>query len=267
LLKKITKRDLQFEKKIKKLPEEWLSIDDWLVMKDKNYGEAEYWKFIVYKVHLDAKRSLFYAYSNQHPNLGYGSIKTGNKIILKTQILKKAYYFRYCVLLLQACGDKLSQLVRCAMKIERWKDNRNSKAEENNTSLQKLKNYLEQDEQEPKTIYNAINEYLEDKNVKLILKLANKIKHKWTTFYQGEGLAPLRPTIQKIKDSSGKIIGECSPIGVNIGEDIACHIRCALVANNLFIEMTEKIVRSLDFDKFYSYENGKKILYLKPKKE
>jgi hypothetical protein len=268
LLKKITKRDQEFAKKIKTLPEEWLYSDTFLFMKNRYYGEAELWKFIIYKVHRDAVRSLYYAHSNQHPGVGYRVKKSGSQIVLKTQILAKAYYFRYCVLLLQACGDKLSQLVKCALNINKWRfrgknGTKERKASENNTTLKMLRRHLELNEQDPKTIFNAINDYLRSDNVRLILNLANEIKHRWTTLYQGEGLSPSRPSIDKIKNRLGKIIEESVPIGgVTIGVDIDSHIHCALVTNNLFVEMTEKIVKTLNFDKFYSFENGKKILVI-----
>jgi hypothetical protein len=266
MLKKITKRDQQFDKKLKVLPKEWFDYDPFLTMVDKHYGLAEIWKFRIYHIQQDAVRSLIYANSNQHPSIGHEVVRDSDKIVFSSQILRKAYFLRYAVLLLQACGDKLAQLLRCAMKIETWRvrgknDIKEYKAKENNTSLNIIHRHLKLNEAVPHPIFSAIDSYLCDENVIAIISLANKIKHKWHLPYQGEGLHPVNPPSKLLKDKTGKIIGETIGIcamttGISINDDI----KHALLANNAFVDMANGINEILDFDKFYEFKDGKKIL-------
>ncbi len=236
MLEKITKRDKEFEKKIKRLPDDWLDYNPLLILENRGHGLAESWKFIIYRQQRDIARSLFFAYSNQHPFVGHKIKRNSGEIVFSSQIIFKAYYLRYCVLLLQACGDKVAQLVRHAFDIRKWKIKgrkgiKEIKASEDNTTLNTLIKHLRLNEAEPKPLFNAINSYIENDSVKLIRQLANEIKHKWVTSYQGEGLSPIpiKNTIFQEKDSSGKLMKEVISIGMTRGVNIDIHIKHALI--------------------------------------
>lgn len=268
MLKKITKRDLLFDKKIKILSQEWFDFDPFLIIKDRGYGKAELWKFIIYHVQRDAARSLFYAYSNQHPLVGHEIKRDAeNKIIFSSQVLTKAYYLRYGIILLQACGDKLAQLIRCSLHIDKWprEDNNGTKeieASEDTTTLIRLRNHLKLNGEDHKPLLKTIDSYLKNKSVKfIVLGLANEIKHRWVTSYQGEGLFPVKPKIKQEKNGSDRVIKEVIPMcGMTSGVDINIHTNLALITNNLFVDTAEKVKAILNFDKFYIKENGKKYL-------
>ena len=268
MLKKIIKRDKLFSEKIKRLSQDWFNFDPFLILHDRGYGTAEIWKFIIYQVQGDAARSLFFAHSNQHPFIGHEVKRDSeNKIVFSSQILLKAYYLRYCIILLQACGDKIAQLVRCSLNVDQWrfedkKQIKEVKASENNTTLALLRRHLKLNEDEPKPLFQAIDSYLNNDGVKIIvLDLANEIKHRWVTSYQGEGLFPVKPKIKQEKNGSGRVIKEVIPMcGMTSGVDIDIHIKHALITNNLFVDTAEKVKEILNFDKYYSKKNGKKYL-------
>jgi len=252
MLKKITKRDQEFEKKIRKLPDNWLDYNPFLILESRGRGNAEFWKFILYRQQRDAVRSLFFAHSNQHPFVGHQIKRTSGEIVISSQVLLKAYYLRYCVLLMQACGDKLSQLLRNTLDIKEWRIKGNKgiekiKASEDNTTLTILVKHLRLNEKEPKPLFTAINSYLKNDSVKIIVfQLANEIKHKWVTSYRGEGLSPIKNPIVQEKDSSGKLTKEVISIGMSRGINIDLHIRHALIVNNLFVEMADEISALLE---------------------
>ncbi len=113
-----------------------------------------------------------------------------------------------------------------------------------------------------KPLLKTIDSYLKNKSVKfIVLGLANEIKHRWITSYQGEGLYPSKPIIKQEKDASGRIIKESFGIGgMTSGVDINIHIKHALITNNLFVDTAEKVKEILNFNKFHSKKNGKKYL-------
>lgn len=244
MLKKITKRDKEFGKKIKKLPNDWFDYNPFLFLENRGHGFAEFWKFIIYRQQRDVAQSLFFAHSNQHSFLGHKIKRKSGKIVVSSQVIMKAYYLRYCVLLIQACGDKIAQLVRHALDIKKWSKER--KSSESNTTLITLMKHLEFNEAEPKPFFNVINSYLENGSVKEIRKLANAIKHSWVTSYEGEGLSPIKNPVIQEKDRSGKLAKEVISIGMTRGINIDLHIKHALIANNLFVEMASKISALLD---------------------
>lgn len=246
MLEKITKRDKEFKKKIKRLPDDWLDYNPLLILKNRGHGLAEFWKFIIYHQQSDVVMSLFLAHSNQHPFVGHKIIRKSGGIVVSSQVIMKAYYLRYCVLLIQACGDKVAQLVRHALDIREWrikKENVEKKeSSEENTTLSILMHHLKFNEGEPKPLFNAINSYLENYSVKIIVRqLANDIKHKWVTSYQGEGLSPIKNPIVQEKDSSGRLKKEVISIGITRGVNIDSHIKHALITNNLFVEMASNV--------------------------
>jgi len=233
MLEKITKRDLKFDKKIKRLPDDWFNYNPLSILESREHGTAEAWKFIIYRVQRDVAKSLFLAHSNQHPFVGHKVKRNSGQIVFSSQINPKAYYLRYCVLLIQACGDKVAQLVRHALDIKEWrieKDNGGIEASEDNTTLTTLKKHLRLNEPAPKPLYNAINSYLKNDSVEIIIfRLANEIKHKWVTSYQGEGLSPIKNPIIQEKDNSGRLIVERISIGMTRGVNIDLHIKHALI--------------------------------------
>jgi hypothetical protein len=223
--------------------------------------------------------ALFYAYSNQHPDYGHKVIRSHGKIVIRSQVVIKAFYLRYCILLLQGCGDKLAQLVRSALGISKWKTIEDGKilegdnAKEENTRLQQLRNYLklslkeelpQKDKELFEKLFNETEDYLRDKVVrKVIFEYGNAIKHRWQLFYQGEGLEPIKPEIRNIGDIGGRTVVKQLPIGViHFGEDIEEHIRLCLYTNNMFVDMANAILEHLNFDQFYEVKNGKKMLNL-----
>lgn len=252
MLKKITKRDQQFGKKIKGLPENWCDYNPFLILENRAHGLAEFWKFIICHQQRDAARSLYFANSNQHTLVEHKIKRTSGKIVFSSQVLMKAYYLRYCILLLQACGDKLAQLVRTTLDIKKWRIQKGKgieeiKASEDNTTLTMLMKHLRLNEDNPKPFYSIINSYLKNDSVKVIVfQLSNEIKHKWVTAYQGEGLSPLKNPIFQEKDNSGRLIKEVISIGMSRGINIDLHIKHALIANNLFVEMAKDISTLLE---------------------
>ena len=165
----------------------------------------------------------------------------------------KAYYLRYCILLLQACGDKVAQMVRIALDIRKWriqkgKDIDEVQASEDNTTLTLLMKHMRLNECEPKQFYSSLKSYLQDDSVKIIVfQLANEIKHKWFTAYQGEGLTPIKNPISHEKDASGKLVKKIS-IGMSRGINIEAHIKHSLLVNNLFVQMAIRISELLKED-------------------
>jgi len=242
---KITKRDWEFDKKIKKLPNDWLDYHQLMLLENKELGMAEQWKFIVHHVQRDAAKSLFYANSNQHP-FGHKMIKKNNRIVFSSQIIQKAFYLRYCILLLQACGDKLAQMIRWAMNISTWKLKQNKrikkiKATDDTTSLTMLARYLKLHKRKDKAILKEIDAYLKNDSVgRIVFQLANEIKHKWTTSYQGEGLYPFKKPMRQEQDKSGKMF-DVLTISMENGINIDRHIKDALVTNNLFVDLAIKL--------------------------
>ncbi len=245
MLARIKKRDFAFDKKIKLLPADWLNYNSLLILNDKCLGMAEHWKFILHHSQRDAAKSLFYANSNQH-RVGHRVIRRNDNIVLSGQIVEKAYYLRYCVVLLQSCGDKLAQLIRCSMDIKTWKSEKNKriKAKESTTTLMRLITHLTLSEKKDNILLADINSYLKNESVNRILRLANEIKHKWITSYQGEGLYPLRNPVRQEKDNKGNPV-EVTAIGMTNGIDIESHIADALITNNMLVELAVKIDKLL----------------------
>ena len=269
MLQKITKRDQKFDNKIKRLLDDWFRYDPLLILKDASYGTAEHWKFIIYQVQRDAAQSLFFSYSNQHPGIGHKIVKRDDKVVYSAQVIAKAYYLRYCIILLQACGDKLTHLLTHALDIKKWRIEQRGRIQkfevtEDNITLVNLKNHLKINENDPKSFFTVINRYLKNKSVKrIVFGLANQIKHKWTKSYQGEGLYPKKLQGKNIKNHSGRVIFKSFPImAMTHGEDINIDIEHALITNNLFVDLANEVNGLLDFNKFYKIENGKKILDL-----
>jgi len=248
MIKKMTKRDQQFGMKIKALPDNWCDYNDLLILENRAHGLAEFWKFIICHQQRDAARSLYFANSNQHTLVGHRIKRNSGKIVFSSQVFMKAYYLRYCILLLQACGDKLAQLVRVALDIAQWqKATRTEPAAEENTKITILKNHLKFSEPEPKPLFNAINSYLENDSVKIIIfQLANDIKHKWVTAYQGEGFAPIKNPVIQERNASGMLIKEEILIGMSLGLNIDTHIKHALITNNLFVERAINVAALLE---------------------
>lgn len=245
MLKKITKRDQQFGSKIKDLPGDWCDYSPFLILENRAHGLAEFWKFIICQQQRDAARSLYFANSNQHILVGHKVTKEAGSLVFSSQVVLKAYYLRYCILLLQSCGDKLAQMVRVALNIKEWsrgQDKEPLAASEETTKLTTLKTHLQLTEAEPRLLFNIINAYLKDDSVKIIVfQLANEIKHKWTTTYKGEGYFPIKNPILEERDAEGKLVKEQISIGMSLGVNIDDHIRHALVTNNLFVEMATRI--------------------------
>lgn len=251
MLKKITKRDKEFGKKIKRLSYDWFDYNPLLILENRGHGFAEFWKFIIYRQQRDAAQSLFFAHSNQHSFLGHKIKRKSGEIIVSSQVIMKAYYLRYCVLLIQACGDKIAQLVRHALDIKKWRIKGNKgikerKSSESNTTLITLMKHLAFNEVADRPIFNVINSYLENDSVTAIRKLANATKHSWVTSYQGEGLWPIKNPVEPKKDISGKLEKEVISIGMTRGINIDLHIKHALIANNLFVEMASNISTLLE---------------------
>ncbi|MBE0428181.1 MAG: hypothetical protein IBX72_16295, partial [Nitrospirae bacterium] len=243
MIEKITKRDREFDRRIKRLPTDWLDYNALLILKNRGHGFAEFWKFVIYRQQRDIARSLFLAHSNQHSFVSHTIKRNAGQIVFSSQIIVKAYYLRYCVLLIQACGDKFAQLVRHALNIKKWRIKKKKgieemRASENNTTFPALIKHLEFNEGKPKPLFTAINSYLENESVKIIRQLANEIKHKWVTSYQGEGLSPIRNPIVQEKDNSGRLIKEFISIGMTRGINIDLHIRHALIVTSQVIDTT-----------------------------
>lgn len=251
MLKKITKRDKEFWKKIKRLSDDWFDYNHLLIIENRGHGFAEFWKFIVYRQERDAAQSLFFAHSNQHLFLGHKIKRKSGEIVVSSQVIMKAYYLRYCVLLIQACGDKIAQLVRHALNIKKWrikgsKRIKERKSSESNTTLITLMKHLEFNEVADRPFFNVINSYLENGSVKEIRKLANAVKHSWVTSYQGEGWSPIKNPVIQEKDRLGNLVKEVILIGMTRGINIDLHIKHALIANNLFVEMAGEISALLE---------------------
>jgi hypothetical protein len=273
------KREERYSKRVKELGEEWFHYDNYLVLKDANYGRAEFWKYQLYVLQRDAAFALVYSYSNRHPYFGHRIFRKNGQLVFSSQVIAKAFYLRCSMLFIQACGDKLAQMIRCALGITKWKiRNKNSStgirlldAEEGNTTIKRLQSHLrlhleEQGDQTGrellKEIYELINGYLNDDIVKELLECANALKHRWQIFYQGEGLQPIEPRIKKGKSKNGKEWQSLPIGGHTFGKNIEEHIRFCLTVNNLFVEMANKVHHLLNFEKFYEVKNGKRILNL-----
>ncbi|OGW15313.1 MAG: hypothetical protein A3G93_00995 [Nitrospinae bacterium RIFCSPLOWO2_12_FULL_45_22] len=268
---KAKKRDLNFSKTLKMIDRSWVSPNSLLVIKDENYGMAESWKYLIYHTQFDAAKSLIIANSNQHP-VGHKVYRDEDtkEITYSSQIVEKAYFLRYACILLQACGDKLANLIRLALDIQNWKNEKKKdeegnlieeKAREDNTYLNVLRAHLKITNN-TSNLYKWIKEYSKDKSVERINEIANAIKHRWPKYYQGEGLSPSKKPIKDIRDPSGKITGKDFSIGSSfVGIDIAEDIKQAKRANNLFVQLANRIVAELNFEGFYQRdEEGKRYL-------
>jgi hypothetical protein len=269
---RIPKRELSFDTKIKRFNDKWINYNDYLVLKDPNYGAAEKWKPQIYNMQHEASLALTYSFSNQHSHCGHRIIRVKGQVVIHPQIIMKAFYLRYCILLLQGCGDKLSQLVRTALGITKLKKLKKGKivedkATEKNINLKKIKTSLELTlnanlSEKERKILNEMKKYLEDEAVKkIIVESANTIKHRWQLFFQGEGLQPIKPETYEIRDGKGSVIGKQLPeCGYTMGENIEEYIRLCLQTNNMFVNMANAILEQLNFEQFYVVEDGRRLL-------
>jgi len=269
---RIPKRELSFDSKIKRLDDRWINYNDYLVLRDPNYGAAERWKTQIYNIQHDASLALIYAYSNQHLHHGHRIIRSKGEVVIHPQIIMRAFYLRYCILLLQGCGDKLSQLVRTALGITKLKKLKKGKivedkATEKNIDLKQIKTSLEltlnaNSSEKERNILNEMKKYLEDEAVrKIIVESANTIKHRWQLFFRGEGLQPIKPETYEIRDGKGSVIGKQLPeCGYTTGENIEKYIGLCLRANNMFVDMSNAILEQLNFGQFYVVEGGRRLL-------
>ncbi|MDA8241972.1 MAG: hypothetical protein M0Z67_16605 [Nitrospiraceae bacterium] len=132
------------------------------------------------------------------------------------------------------------------MDIKTWKSEKNKriKAKESTTTLMRLITHLTLSEKKDNILLADINSYLKNESVNRILRLANEIKHKWITSYQGEGLYPLRNPVRQEKDNKGNPV-EVTAIGMTNGIDIESHIADALITNNMLVELAVKIDKLL----------------------
>lgn len=282
---------------IKTLDEKWFNYNEWLMFKNKDYGTAEIWKRQVYNIQFDAALALSKALSRLN------SDDSGNNDLIRIQddhivpkVIESAFYLRYCILLLQGCGDKLAQMIRCALGITQFLKRKKGEiipydATENSTTLRNVRNHLElklksdglseQERNRPQNILNELDKYLADKSVSNILVCANKIKHKWQLYYKGEGLQPVNPEIKDTRNNSKEIerimqtlapkkinTKELLTIGVSHrGINIEEHINLCFETNNMFVDTANAIINYLDFDKLYVYKDEMKILEIGVKKE
>ncbi len=265
--------EVPFDAKIKRL-DEWFDYNEWLMLKNEDYGRAEIWKRQVYNIQHDAARALSEAHYSLTPcdTNDNEIIRNDDQIVIDPKVIESAFYLRYCILLLQCCGDKLAQRVRCcALGITQGLKEKDGEATEYNTTLKKLPVRLGQLIKCPtlpdreKVRYQKIREelekYLTDGSVSSILEYANAIKHRWQLFYQGEGLQPLKPEIIVTKNKAGKIIRREFPTVISVlGEDINKHICLCLETNNMFVDIANAIYHHLDPNRFYTDKNGTKIL-------
>jgi hypothetical protein len=267
---RIPKREFFFDSKIKRLDDRWINYNDRLVLRDPNFGAAERWETQIHNIQHDASLALVYAYSNQHLHHGHRIIRSKGEVVIHPQIIMKAFYLRYCILLLQGCGDKLSQLVRTALGITKLKKLKKGKivehkATEKNISLKTIKTSLELalDGNSPERERNILNEmknYLEDNAVKTIIESANRIKHRWQLFFQGEGLQPINPEAKIIGENGRVIRNQLPACGYSKGENIEEYIRLCLQTNNMFVDMANAILEQLNFGQFYVVEGGRRLL-------
>lgn len=272
--KRIPKRENVFIEKIKRLDDRWSNYSELLMLVDTNAGFAEMWKYQTYVIQTDAVFALMYSYSNQHPDVGHKVIRKNGQLIFSAQVLRKAFYLRFFIILIQSSGDKLAQVLRCALGITKWKTKKhhpaNKDADEKNTSLVQLRKHmaltLEEERSLPdreqfNNIWRKIENYLNDDAVKTILTQANALKHRWQLFYRGEGLHPLRPKIEDVKDADGRVVGKKLPIGAfTYGVNLDEHIRLSLRVNNLFVDMANGILDQLDFERYFEIRSGKRVL-------
>jgi len=263
---RIPKRELLFDSKIKRLDDKWINYSDYLVLRDPNCGAAERWKTQIYNIQHDASLALVYAYSNQHLYHGHRVIRRNGEIVIHPQIIIKAFYLRYCTLLLQGCGDKLSQLVRTALGITKLKKIKGKivedKATEKNISLITIKTSLEltldgNSPERERNILNEMKKYLEDKAVKTIIESANRIKHRWQLFFKGEGLQPINPEAKIIGENGREIRNQLPACGYSKGENIEEYIELCLRTNNMFVDMANAILEQLNFEKFTNLRTGR----------
>jgi len=268
---RIPKRELSFDSKIKRLDDRWIHYNDYLVLRDPNCGAAERWKTQIFNIQHDASLALIYAYSNHHLHHGHRIIRSKGEVVIHPQIIMKAFYLRYCILLLQGCGDKLSQLVRTGLGITKLKKLKKGKivedkATEKNISLRTIKTSLEltlnaNSSEKERNILNEMKKYLEDEAVrKIIVESANTIKHRWQLFFQGEGLQPINPEAKIIGENGRVIRNQLPACGYSKGENIEGYIRLCLQTNNMFVDMANVILEQLNFERVFEVGNGKRLL-------
>src|SRR3972149_11762637 len=93
--------------KIKKLDVKWFNCNEWLMLKNEDYGKAEIWKRQVYNIQHDAAQALSEAHARLNSkDSDYNEIKRiDDQIVIDPNVIESAFYLRYCILLLQGCGD------------------------------------------------------------------------------------------------------------------------------------------------------------------
>jgi hypothetical protein len=266
----IPKREEKLLGSLKLLNDDWLFYDPFLALVNESYGRAEQWRPYIYYAQLDARIALWQAYSNKHRGIGHKVVRKDGHIILRAQMVWKVYHFRYATVLLQACGDKLANLVREALNITEWSyENEDGQkqlkeANEFTTTLGTLRTHLRLEEPQLRALFIIVKKYLTNNSVNRIIDLANRFKHRLTPRYEELGLMPSRDDIQTERDEFGRT----TKISVGLpssktGRDLEKDIGHGVETNNLFVQLATDIYEYLDFDEYYDIdEAGNKRLKL-----
>lgn len=246
---RIPKRDKNFQKSVEMITENWL--DDHQILLNINkvkYAFGGQWRPEVYHTQRALFFALTMAFTNKHKNVH----DKYSRIWIKSLFLMFGFF------LFPACLDKLAQMLREFFEIKEWKaKNKSIKAEEKNTNIFKIINYLEKINKN-EDILSILKKIINDKYVIKAKTLANAFKHKWSSHYLG--IKTKISDYTKIeKDKNGKITKMIAPIFPCKKGDIKNlykHIGILRKANNIFVKCAAEIDKIINFDQFYKIENG-----------